>query len=125
MKARTRFGSIGLLLTLAGLVLLGRYSRIGCKDCAKIVQWQLGLDSRGAPAAAGVARSDCPYSLRYVELFAHFYDADDIEIGAYWHIMAGVLPGEEWGFQIECHISAIWSYVGHAAIKVHVCTPAS
>jgi len=93
-----------------------------CLRCVKIIQWQFGLNSRGTPSVTGVARNDCSYPLQYVELFAHFYDADDIEIGTYWHIIAGVLPREEWDFEIECPISAVWPFVDHASVEVHVCT---
>jgi len=96
-----------------------------CLHCVKIIQWHFGLNSRGAPSVTGIARNDCSYPLQYVELFAHFYDADDIEIGTYWHIIAGVLPSEEWDFEIECPISAVWPFVDHASVEVHVCTLAS
>jgi len=93
-----------------------------CLHCVKIIQWQFGLNSRGAPSVTGVARNDCSYPLQYVELFAHFYDADDIEIGTYWDMIAGVLPSEEWHFEMECPISAVWPFVNHASVEVHVCT---
>ena len=96
-----------------------------CSQCIEIVEWQFGRNHRGAPCVTGVARNDCPYALKYVELFAYFYDADNIEIGSYWHFMSGVAPHEEWSFEIECPISAVWPEVTHASIELHSCTPAS
>ena len=96
-----------------------------CQHCIRIVTWQFGIDARGAPAVTGTAQDDCPYPISYVELFAHFYDADGIEIGTYWDITAGVLPGEEWNFEIECPISAVWPSVDHASVEVHACEKGS
>lgn len=95
-----------------------------CTHCAKITEWRFGVNSRGAPAVSGILRNDCSYRLSYVQVYAHFYDAADIEIGTYWDIIAGMLIGEEWGFEIECPISAVWPYVDHATVEVHACTAA-
>ena len=93
-------------------------------QCVAVVEWEFLRGDRGRPLVTGMAKNDCSYSLSYVQLFARFYDADDIEIGAYWDIMAGVLPGEEWSFEISCPISAVWPFVDHATIEVRECIAA-
>ena len=115
-----------VLLIIFSFLLVGCFptdTSTPCTQCIKIINWQfLKANFRGAPCVTGTARNDFPYALSYVEIFAHFYDEDDIEIGAYWHTMAGVLPGEEWSFEIECPVATVWPYVHHASVEIHDCT---
>ena len=119
------YGLAVLVLLLVACSLLDQ-SPIPCLQCITVVDWQfLQQNHRGAPSVAGTAKNDCPYSLGYVQLLARFHDADDIEVGVYWDIMAGLLPGEEWSFEIECPISSVWPFVDHATIEIRECTAAA